>query len=112
MKVNEVPFYTHVHIKSYHLGYNSSTEKARLQHVMVFGIAEEPKMRQQPSVKEEDKAEEADRFEEVMGEIEERRKFLQDMAALGQDKCHRSRIMTEISQVLHIRLYIWEIRSD
>ena len=43
--------------------------------------------------------EEVDRFEEVLGEIEERKQFLEDMAALGQDKPHRQRIMTEISQV-------------
>ena len=43
--------------------------------------------------------EEIDRFEEVLGEIEERREFLEDMAALGQDQPHRNRIMTEISQV-------------
>lgn len=48
---------------------------------------------------QEEEEEEVDRFEEVLGEIEERRQFLEDMTALGQDKPHRQRILTEISQV-------------
>ena len=47
----------------------------------------------------EEEEEEIDRFKEVLGEIEERRQFLADMAALGQDKPHRNKIVTEISQV-------------
>ena len=88
-----------MHIWS-HPGYNSSTEKVRLQNMMALSLlGEEVKSRQQASVKEDDKVEQVDRFEEVKREIEERRQFLQDMAAFGQDKCHRGRIMTEISQV-------------
>jgi transcriptional regulator of NAD metabolism len=77
-------------------------EKARLQNVMAYGKDLEPPKAvasSRPQVKDE---EEIDRFAEVMGEIEERRKFLEDMAALGQDKPHRHKIMTEISQVCKI----------
>lgn len=81
------------------IGYNSTKEKERLQNVMAFGKDLEPPSSStvhQPQREEEE--EEIDRFEEVMGEIEERRQFLEDMAALGQDKPHRNRILTEISQ--------------
>lgn len=68
--------------------------------MMAFGSEGEPRIGQRASVKEEEEVEEEiDRFEEVIKEIEERRQFLQDMEALQQDKPHRSRIMTEISQV-------------
>ena len=55
-------------------------------------------VRQAPGRGEEEE-EDIDRFEEVLGEIEERRQFLEEMAALGQDKPHKNKIMTEISQV-------------
>ncbi len=83
-------------------GYNSTKEKAKLQNVMAFGSDLEPvtapKGRGAGQQREEEE-EEIDRFEEVLGEIEERRQFLADMASLGQDKPHRTKIMTEISQV-------------
>ena len=68
---------------------------------MEFGAGQEIRSRAQPLVKKKDRMveEEVDRFEEVMEEIEERRQFLQDMAALGQHEPHRIRIMAEISQV-------------
>lgn len=72
---------------------------------MAFGTDLKPSSSsrvRQPQREEEEEEEEIDRFEEVMGEIEERRQFLEDMAALGQDKPHRSRILTEISQARHI----------
>ncbi len=69
--------------------------------MMTFGTEDAPIV-PKPSVRtEEEEEEEVDRFEEVLGEIEERRQFLDDMASLGQDRPHRDRIMTEISQVLN-----------
>ena len=38
----------------------------------------------------------------VVEEIEERRQFLSEMEALGRDKEHHSKIMTEVSQVYTI----------
>ena len=92
----------------YIIGYNSTKEKERLQNVMAFGKDLEPSSSStvhQPQREEE----EIDRFEEVMGEIEERRQFLEDMAALGQDKPHRNRILTEISQARRTVFspYVW-----
>ena len=82
-------------------GYDSSKEKKKLQNVMAFGSDLEPITPTKASHKVVDEEEEemVDRFEEVLGEIEERKQFLDDMEALGQDKPHRARIMTEISQV-------------
>ena len=82
-------------------GYDSTKEKARLQDVMAFGTDLEASKGKAPPPRKrkEEEEEEIDRFAEVVREIEERREFLQDMAALGQDKPHRNRIMTEISQV-------------
>lgn len=83
-------------------GYDSSKEKAKLQNMMAYGSdidAEKSSKRVCPAERREEEEVEVDRFEEVVREIEERREFLEDMAALGQDKPHRNRIMTEISQV-------------
>ena len=68
---------------------------------MAYGTDLEPVMVAERGVGqgEEEEEEEIDRFAEVLGEIEERRQFLADMAALGQDKPHRNKIVTEISQV-------------
>ena len=74
--------------------------------MMAFGKDLEPPqagVRQRQGA-EEGEGEEIDRFEEVLGEIEERRQFLEDMTALGQDKAHRHRILTEISQVCTDRM--------
>ena len=75
-----------------------------MQNVMAFGTdlepATAPKGGKGAGQEGEKDEEEIDRFEEVLGEIEERRQFLADMAALGQDKPHRNKIVTEISQVL------------
>jgi len=82
--------------------FNSTVEKERLQNVMTFGSDKAPDISTKFPSRSQDELEEGmevDRFDEVMREIEERQKFLDDMAALGQDKSHRSRIMTEISQV-------------
>ena len=85
------------------IGYNSTKEKAKLQNMMAYGSDLEPEAAAPKGRgmlrEEEEEEEEIDRFEEVLGEIEERRQFLADMAALGQDRPHRTKIMTEISQV-------------
>lgn len=85
------------------VGFNSTKEKSRLQNVMAFGcdLDDSTSRNQICQSKREEEEEEVDRFEEVVREIEERKEFLRDMAALGQDKPHRNRIMTEISQVQH-----------
>ena len=72
-------------------------EKERLQNVMTFGSDKAPKMKK--GMQREEEEVEVDRFEEVLQEIEERQQFLEEMVALGQDKPHRNRIVTEISQV-------------
>ena len=82
--------------------FNSTVEKERLQNVMTFGSDKAPDVSQKfPSRSQEEPEEEmeVDRFDEVVREIDDRQKFLDEMTALGQDKPHRSRIMTEISQV-------------
>lgn len=79
--------------------YNSTVEKERLQNVMTFGSDRAPETRQIQSEDYKVDEEEVDRFDEVLREIEERQQFLDEMAALGQDKPHRNRVMTEISQV-------------
>lgn len=68
---------------------------------MAFGSDLDPTQlpASRPPAKEEEGEEGIDRFEEVLEEIEDRKQFLEHMTALGQDKPHRSRIMTEISQV-------------
>ena len=86
------------------VGYNSTKEKQKLQNVMAFGSEIEPTpmaVRPHPLSEEET---EMDRFEEVLKEIEERKEFLEEMEALGQGQKYRTKLMTEISQVL-IRTY-------
>jgi hypothetical protein len=46
-----------------------------------------------------------------VGEIEERRQFLEEMEALGRGKEYRTRIATEISQKLRELEVIDQIRS-
>ena len=41
-------------------------------------------------------------YRAVVGEIEERRQFLEEMEALGRGKEYRARIATDISQVLKL----------
>lgn len=73
--------------------------------MMAFGSDLDDSGALPPRVRQpEREEEEVDRFEEVVREIEERKQFLEDMGALGQDKPHRSRIMTEISQVCNYQL--------
>uniref|UniRef100_A0A3Q2E182 Si:dkey-43k4.3 n=1 Tax=Cyprinodon variegatus TaxID=28743 RepID=A0A3Q2E182_CYPVA len=76
-------------------------EKRRLQNIMATGT-EEPETGSPgklPGDSKQEESEETDRFQEVLNEIEERRQFLADMAALGQDHQYSSIINAEISQV-------------
>ncbi|CAL8388604.1 unnamed protein product [Arctogadus glacialis] len=74
-------------------------EKSRLQSILATG-KDETKPKPKPSRSEAQSPEsvEKDRFQEVVDEIEERRQFLADMTALGQEKIHRNLINTEIAQ--------------
>ena len=84
-----------------YVGYNSTTEKQKLQNVMAFGSELEPVASTvvKPHPLSDKDETEVDRFEEVMKEIEERKEFLEEMEALGQGDKYRSKLMTEISQV-------------
>ncbi|XP_076001446.1 UPF0193 protein EVG1 isoform X2 [Genypterus blacodes] len=73
-------------------------EKRRLQNILATG-QEEPKDTFSRHVPNPEVAEEErDRHQEVLDEIEERRQFLADMAALGQEKRYFHIINAEISQ--------------
>ncbi|XP_059902596.1 UPF0193 protein EVG1 isoform X4 [Gadus macrocephalus] len=76
-------------------------EKSRLQSILATGKDEtKPKPKPKPSRSEAQSPEtmEKDGFQEVVDEIEERRQFLADMTALGQEKLYRNLINTEIAQ--------------
>lgn len=75
--------------------YDATKEKKRLQNLMTYGSDLDPVTAIDQAPEE---VEERDRFDEVLGEIEERRLFLSEMEALGQGREHHSKIMTEISQ--------------
>ncbi|XP_068176999.1 UPF0193 protein EVG1 [Antennarius striatus] len=74
-------------------------EKRRLQNILETG-QEEPTGSSSRNVPVCHNSEvvESDRYEEVLNEIEERRQFLTDMAALGREKQYLNIINTEISQ--------------
>ncbi|XP_056443049.1 UPF0193 protein EVG1 isoform X2 [Gadus chalcogrammus] len=74
-------------------------EKSRLQSILATG-KDETKPKPKPSRSEAQSPEtmEKDGFQEVVDEIEERRQFLADMTALGQEKLYRNLINTEIAQ--------------
>uniref|UniRef100_A0A3B3BRP6 Uncharacterized protein n=1 Tax=Oryzias melastigma TaxID=30732 RepID=A0A3B3BRP6_ORYME len=73
-------------------------EKRRLQNILATGKEETPvSPPETPAAKDPEVSEE--RFEEVLREIEERRQFLADMEALGQEREYVGIINTQISQV-------------
>jgi len=74
-------------------------DKEMLQNMMAYG-KDAPPIRDTPKkiVAEVEPEEEIDRFEEVLLEIEDRRKFLAEMESLGQGAKYRTLINTEISQ--------------
>eukprot|EP01135_Chromosphaera_perkinsii_P005616 Nk52_evm30s355 gene=Nk52_evmTU30s355 len=90
--------------------YDSEKERRRLQNQMAFGTDYEKKMtttkdliREMRAKLEEEGAqgaggeEQRDEFEEIWGEIEERREFLETMRQLGRGKEYEGKIMTEIN---------------
>ncbi|MED6248346.1 hypothetical protein ATANTOWER_031892 [Ataeniobius toweri] len=75
-------------------------EKRRLQNILATGH-EEPTIGSPGKTAEcckSDESEETERYQEVLNEIEERRQFLADMAALGQEQQYVNIINAEISQ--------------
>ncbi|KYO36343.1 UPF0193 protein EVG1 [Alligator mississippiensis] len=75
-------------------------EKQRLQNILATGNDKEEHKPQQKPVQKKEEIPEPDRFEELVNEIQERKEFLEEMVALGQDKKYREIILTEISQKL------------
>nr|XP_023670250.1 UPF0193 protein EVG1 isoform X4 [Paramormyrops kingsleyae] len=74
-------------------------EKRRLQGIFAMGKEEEPKtIHFQDFPVDRGAEKEVDRFQDVLDEIEDRRQFLEEMAALGRGKCFQNIINTEISQ--------------
>ncbi|XP_068607053.1 UPF0193 protein EVG1 [Brachionichthys hirsutus] len=74
-------------------------EKRRLQNILEMG-KEEPEALSSKNVPPCHNPEvvESDRYEEVLNEIKDRRQFLADMSALGQEKKYINIINAEISQ--------------
>nr|XP_056703441.1 UPF0193 protein EVG1 [Euleptes europaea] len=76
-------------------------EKERLQNILATGKDKvEGKPQKKKAVKMEEVVPEPDRFEELVNEVEDRKKFLAEMEALGQGKLYQGIILTEISQKL------------
>ncbi|KAM4584583.1 UPF0193 protein EVG1 isoform 1-T4 [Odontesthes bonariensis] len=73
---------------------NLEKEKRRLQSILATGKEESTVAAPQKNPV----SEERDRYLEIIDEIEERRQFLADMAALGQETQYIGFINTEISQ--------------
>uniref|UniRef100_A0A8C6L6L0 Uncharacterized protein n=1 Tax=Nothobranchius furzeri TaxID=105023 RepID=A0A8C6L6L0_NOTFU len=75
-------------------------EKRRLQSIFAVGKEESSSSESPRKIPvQEPEASEIDHFQEVLNEIEERRQFLADMAALGQEDRYADMINTEISQL-------------
>ncbi|NXR77015.1 EVG1 protein, partial [Pycnonotus jocosus] len=88
-------------------------EKRRLQNILATGKDEmEEDVKQVFIQKKEEEIAEPDRFEELMNEIQERRKFLAEMEALGQGKKYQGIVLSEISQKLHEMEIIDKKRSE
>ncbi|XP_041838560.1 UPF0193 protein EVG1 isoform X1 [Melanotaenia boesemani] len=77
-------------------------EKKRLQDIMATGKEESTTVSSQKTRSHpySEVSKEIDRYQEVLNEIEERRQFLADMVALGQEKKYINIINTEIAQKL------------
>ncbi|NXM73380.1 EVG1 protein, partial [Serilophus lunatus] len=88
-------------------------EKRRLQNILATGKDEvEGKVEQVLVLRKEEEMPEPDRFEELVNEIQERKEFLAEMEALGQDKEYQGIILTEISQKMHEMEIIDKKRSE
>ncbi|XP_041726344.1 UPF0193 protein EVG1 [Coregonus clupeaformis] len=86
-------------------------EKRRLQNILATGQEEPRPSRPRNISLDQGPEEERDRFQEVLGEIEERREFLEEMTALGKGKQYHNIINTEISQKIHELEVIDKARS-
>ncbi|KAM9769851.1 UPF0193 protein EVG1 isoform 1-T4 [Menidia menidia] len=73
-------------------------EKRRLQSIFATGKEESRVPKKPPASSQPEASEERDRYQEIMMEIEERKQFLADMAALGQEREYAIIINTQISQ--------------
>ncbi|XP_037546210.1 UPF0193 protein EVG1 [Nematolebias whitei] len=76
-------------------------EKRRLQNILSTGKESTPeplKPQKSTAGRGPEASEEVDRHQEVLNEIDERRQFLADVAALGQERPYVDIINTEISQ--------------
>ncbi|NXS97435.1 EVG1 protein, partial [Jacana jacana] len=74
-------------------------EKQRLQNILATGKdVVECHVKQRLAQTKEEEIPEPDRFEELVNEVQERKKFLAEMEALGQGKKYQSIVLTEISQ--------------
>ncbi|NWR78301.1 EVG1 protein, partial [Centropus unirufus] len=88
-------------------------EKERLQNILATGKeVVEPEVKRMPVRRKEEEIPEPDRFEELVNEIQERKEFLAEMKALGQDKEYRNIILTEISQKMHEMEILDKKRSE
>ncbi|NXA06716.1 EVG1 protein, partial [Sapayoa aenigma] len=88
-------------------------EKRRLQNILATGKDEaEDKVEQVLVQRKEEEIPEPDRFEELVNEIRERREFLAELEALGQDKEYQGIVLTEISQKMHEMEIIDKKRSE
>ncbi|XP_060724716.1 UPF0193 protein EVG1 [Tachysurus vachellii] len=87
-------------------------EKHRLQNILATGQEEaqpSPSHTRPPNRVEDS---EIDRFQEVLDEIEERRRFLEEMIALGKGSQYHHIINTEISQKIRELELIDRARSE
>ncbi|XP_043969584.1 UPF0193 protein EVG1 [Gambusia affinis] len=76
-------------------------EKKKLQNFMATGRYEDPAMLiKRVECHKPEESQKPDPIEEVLNEIEERKQFIEDMEALGQNE-HSFVVKSEISQKLH-----------
>ncbi|XP_005797286.1 UPF0193 protein EVG1 [Xiphophorus maculatus] len=76
-------------------------EKKRLQNFMATGRYEDPGMSiKKAERRKPEESQKPDPYEEVLNEIEERKQFLEDMEALGQNQ-HSFVVNSQISQKLN-----------
>ncbi|KFP76168.1 UPF0193 protein EVG1, partial [Acanthisitta chloris] len=88
-------------------------EKQRLQNLLATGkdVVEDEVKQVRVQTKEKE-IPEPDRFEELVSEVQERREFLAEMEALGQDKKYRAIVLAEISQKMREMEIIDKKRSE
>ncbi|NWS11381.1 EVG1 protein, partial [Pachyramphus minor] len=88
-------------------------EKQRLQNILATGKDEvEDEVERVLIRTKEEEIPEPDRFEELVKEIQDRREFLAQMEALGQDKEYKGIVLAEISQKMHEMKIIDKKRTE